>query len=104
MDVLRISTAALPPAQRLETFREVFGRKILKFELEPDLDACFEVDMILQSLPGLGIGVGTLSPMRNRVTTELIDNDDLVLVILQAGSGTVLQRGREETIANGQAI
>ena len=104
MDVLRISTAALPPTQRVEAFREMFGRKILKFEVEPEPGASFEVDMTLQSLPGLGIGVGSLSPMRNRLTAKLIDNDDLVLVILQEGSGTARQRGREETIGIGEAI
>ncbi|WP_158817069.1 helix-turn-helix transcriptional regulator [Methylocapsa sp. S129] len=104
MDVLRISTAALPPEHRAETFREVFGRKILKFEMEPKPGALFEVDMTLQSLPGLGIGAGSLSPMRNSLTTPLIDNDDLILVILRAGSGTAQQHGREETIRDGQAI
>jgi AraC-like DNA-binding protein len=104
MDVLRISTADLPPAQRLETFREIFGHKILKIEMEPEPGASFEADMTLRSLPGLGVGAGSLSPMRNRLTSALIDNDDLVLVILRAGSGTARQRGREETISAGQAI
>jgi AraC-like DNA-binding protein len=104
MDFLRISTAVLPPAQRVEAFREMFGRKILKIEIEPEPGADFEVDMALQSMPGLGIGVGSLSPMRNSLTAELIDNDDLILVILREGGGTARQRGREETIGSGQAI
>jgi AraC-like DNA-binding protein len=104
MDILRISTAAVPPAQRVEMFREVFGRKILKIEVEPEPDASFEVDMTLQALPGLGIGAGSISASRNRLTTELIDNDDLVFVILRAGGATARQRGREETIRDGQAI
>jgi AraC-like DNA-binding protein len=104
MDVLRISTDALPSGRRLEMFREIFGRKILKIDIEPDASARFEADMILQGLPGLGVGAGSLSPMCNRLSRDLIDNDDLVLVILQAGAATVRQNGREQTLTGGQAI
>jgi AraC-like DNA-binding protein len=104
MDVLRISTAALPPTQRVAAWREGFGRKILKIEIEPEPGIDFEADMTLQSLPGLGIGAGSISATRNRLTAGLIDNDDLVFVILRAGSATALQRGKEETISDGQAI
>jgi AraC-like DNA-binding protein len=104
MDILRISTAALPPTQRVEVWRELFGRKILKIEIEPEPGACFEADMTLQSLPGLGIGAGSISATRNRLTTELIDSDDLIFVILRAGSATARQYGREETVRDGQAI
>jgi AraC-like DNA-binding protein len=104
MDVLRISTADLPPAQRLEAFREIFGRRILKIEMEPKTGFQFGADMTLQSLPGLGIGAGSLSPMRNSLTAELIDNDDLVLVIMRAGGGTARQHRREATIRDGEAV
>lgn len=85
-------------------FREVFGRDLLKIEIEPAADVEFAVDMTLQGLPGLGIAVGSLSPMSNRLTRELIDNDDLVLVILEQGVGTVRQRDRVQTVSNGQGI
>lgn len=104
MDSLRIDTETLLPAQRLEIFRETFGRRLLKIEIEPEPGMDFHVDMTLQALPGLGIASGSLSPMQNRLTSELIDNDDLVLVILEKGVGTARQLGREETIGNGQAI
>jgi AraC-like DNA-binding protein len=104
MDVLHISTAALPPAHRVEAFREAFGRRILKIDMEPEPGLAFEADMTLRSLPGLGIGAGSLSPMRNSLTAALIDNDDLVLVILRAGGATARQHGREETISDGQAV
>ncbi|QQO34131.1 AraC family transcriptional regulator [Bradyrhizobium diazoefficiens] len=104
MDSLRIDTETLLPAERLEIFRETFGRRLLKIEIEPEPGMDFHVDMTLQALPGLGIASGSLSPMQNRLTSELIDNDDLVLVILEKGVGTARQLGREETIGNGQAI
>ena len=78
MDVLQISTEDLPPADRVETFRELFGRKILKIDIEPAPNARFEAAMTLQAMPGLGIGAVSLSPLRSDLTAELIDNDDRV--------------------------
>jgi AraC-like DNA-binding protein len=104
MDPLRIATAALPPAQRLEHFREIYGRGLFRFEMEPEPGADFNVDITLQALPGLRIATGTHSAMRNRLTSELIDSDDLILVILQSGVAMAKQRGREEIFRGGQAI
>ncbi|WP_158818518.1 AraC family transcriptional regulator [Methylocapsa sp. S129] len=104
MDILRLASADLPSAQRLEVFRELFGRDILKIQLDPEPDAPFEADMTLQSLPGLGIGAVSFTPLRASLTGELIDNDDFVFVIMRAGTGTARQYGREETIRGGEAI
>lgn len=72
--------------------------------MEPEPGADFNVDVTLQALPGLRISSGSHSAMRNRLTSELIDNDDLVLVILKSGQARVKQRGREEIFHGGQAI
>ena len=72
--------------------------------MEPEPGTDFEADIMLQALPGLRISTGSHSPMRNRLTSELIDSDDLTLVILRSGLATAKQRGREETISDGQAI
>lgn len=101
---LRITTAALPPKQRLEHFREIYARGLFRFEMEPEPDTNFDVDVTLQVLPGLRISTGTHSAMRNRLTSELIDSDDLVLVILHSGLAMASQRGREEIFRDGQAI
>jgi AraC-like DNA-binding protein len=45
---------------------------------------------------------GTLSPMRNRHTAALLDNDELV--VLQSGVGEVSQYGRVATIREGEAV
>jgi AraC-like DNA-binding protein len=102
--ILRISTRGFPEHERIEAFREIFGRAIIRIEMDPVPDSPFYADLTLRALPGLGMGSGFASPMRVRHTAELIDNDDPVLAIIQAGSGTVEQRGREATISAGQAI
>ena len=72
--------------------------------MEPEPGTDFDVDVTLQALPGLRVSSGSHSAMRNRLTSELIDSDDLVLVIMQSGLATAKQRGREETLSEGQAI
>ena len=42
--------------------------------------------------------------MRNRHTSALLDNDDVVLVVLQSGVGDVSQYGRVATISEGEAV
>lgn len=72
--------------------------------MEPEPGTDFDVDITLQALPGLRISSGSHSAMRNRLTSELIDSDDLTLVILESGLATARQRGREATIGDGQAV
>lgn len=101
---LRVSTEAFPDRDRVEAFREIFGRTILRIEIEPLPDHPLAVDMTLRGLPGLGMASGLLSPMRNRHAADLADNDDLVLVAMVNGTGSAEQCGREASIGEGQAI
>jgi len=102
LKILRISTAAFPDRDSVEEFREVFGRTILRIDMEPLSGAAFEADMMLRAIPGLGVASGELSPMRNRHNADLIDNDDLVLVIMRSGAGTVEQNGRATDVHAGE--
>src|SRR5579871_6061253 len=104
MKALPISTDSLPERDRVEAFREIFGRTILRIEMEPLGDAPFDIDMKLRALPEFGLASGRLSPMANRHTGALIDNDDLVLVVMQAGFGIAQQHGREVTVSESQAV
>lgn len=103
---LRFSSSDIPERDRTEFFREVFGRTILDIDMEPLGDAPLDIDMSLHGLDGLGMAVGRLSPMRNRHSagTGAGANDDLVLVALLDGSGTVEQCGRHVDVAKGQGV
>jgi AraC-like DNA-binding protein len=89
---------------QVEMFREVFGRSICKIEMNPLSGQPLDINMTLRALPELGIAGGTLSPMRNRHLAEVADNDDVVLVIFQEGTGELRQRGQETTVTAGQAV
>jgi AraC-like DNA-binding protein len=101
---LRISSADLPERDRIEAFREVFGRTILNIEMNPLGGQSLDVEMTLRGLDGFGMASGRLSPMRNRHLAGLSDNDDLVLVVLEAGRGVAEQCGREAAISDGEAV
>jgi AraC-like DNA-binding protein len=104
VQTLRVSSAEFPDRDRVEAFREIFGRAIMKIELEPFVDSPLDVEMTLRAIPGLGIASGRISATSNSHTTAMIDNDDPVLVVVTQGSGAVTQEGREATIENGQGV
>ena len=101
---LRVTSGALSGGGGEEAFRETFGRKILGIEIDPLGGHKLEIDLTLRALPGFAMAAGSLSPMRNRHTSALIDNDDLVLVVMQDGTGEVSQHGRTATVRAGEAV
>jgi AraC-like DNA-binding protein len=104
MKTLRITTEAIHEDGGVEAFREIFGREILGIEIDPLDGHPLDIDLTLRSLPSFAMAAGTLSPMRNRHTTALLDNDDVILVVMQSGIGEVSQYGRVVTINQGEAV
>jgi AraC-like DNA-binding protein len=101
---LRVASGSLPGSDGEEAFRETFARGILGIEIDPLGGHKLEIDLTLRALPGFAMAAGSLSPMRNRHTSALIDNDDLVLVVMQDGTGEVSQHGRTATVRAGEAV
>jgi AraC-like DNA-binding protein len=104
MKTLRVSTEAFHDNRGIDAFREIFGRKILGIEIDPLNGHPLDIDMTLRSLPGFAMAMGSLSPMRNRHPSALLDNDDVVLVVMQSGVGEVNQYGRVATVNEGEAV
>lgn len=104
MKMLRVSTAAFSGADSIDAFRDIFGREILGIEIDPLDGHPLDIDLTLRSLPGFAMASGTLSPMRNRHTTRLVGDDDVVLVVMQSGTGEVSQYGRIATVNPGEAV
>jgi AraC-like DNA-binding protein len=104
MKKLRISTEAFHENGGVEAFRETFGREILGIEMDPLEGHPLDINLTLRALPGFAMASGTLSPMRNRHTAALLDNDDVVLVVMESGMGEVNQYGRVATVNEGEAV
>lgn len=104
LKVLRVSSSAGTNRKDVEAFREMFGRAILRIDMQPLRAAPLQADMVLRAFAGFGMATGALSPMRNRHELRLVDNDDLVLVVMQGGHGTLEQHGRRTDISAGQVV
>jgi AraC-like DNA-binding protein len=76
----------------------------MKLEIDPVAETAFRAEMVLRALPGLGLAEGICSGMHFRRTTPFIDNDDLVLNIVIAGTAEIRQRGRDVVLGSGEAV
>ncbi|QIG51365.1 helix-turn-helix transcriptional regulator [Nordella sp. HKS 07] len=99
---LRLRTDALPEKDRIEIMREVYGRTVLKIDVDPQ--APINVDMTLRGLPGIGIAIGETSQLRAHRSASLIDTDDAILLVALAGGSVMKHRGSEETVDGCQAL
>ena len=104
MATLHLESSSFSGRDRVEAFRETYGRKLMQLEIEPHPDYPFELDFTVYGVPGFGIATGRVSPTRNTHTSAMISDDDVVLVFTPQGNGTLNQLGREVTIENGEAI
>jgi AraC-like DNA-binding protein len=102
---LRFSIGELPVRERVPFWREVFGRQIMRVEIEPLSDAPFEVDATLRALPGLSTLSGFSAAAHYHRTPQLAaDGDDAVHVLVNvAGTMTASQRDREVSLGPGDA-
>lgn len=101
---LRLSSRSFTGPDSGEAFHELYGRKILKVEIEPLQQTPVEVDLSLRGLPGLAVASAETSPLLCRHTATMIDNDDPVIVFNHRGTATYRQNGHETHIGPGEAI
>jgi AraC-like DNA-binding protein len=101
-----VSTRNLPPRERLPFLREVFGRQVVRVDIEPFDDAPLDYEATLLQLPGLQVLLsGTQTPARWSRTTEFVKdgNDDLVLFLQLDGTLIRSQRGVDLNVFSGSA-
>jgi AraC-like DNA-binding protein len=98
----RFRTADFAERDRLEAWREIVGRAVMKVEVERVSDRQYHSDITLRALPGLFMSSGTVTGLQFRRPPALIDNDDLVMQISLAGGFRAHQR--EFQLGGGQAV
>jgi AraC-like DNA-binding protein len=101
---VRFCSDDIPERDRLAYVREVYGRAIVKHEIEPCPDSRFHWTSALRTMPGLGLASTCVSAVRTRRTPALIDSDDLVLNVTVSGRRIVHQLGREAVAEAGDLI
>ncbi|MBV8754736.1 MAG: helix-turn-helix domain-containing protein [Hyphomicrobiales bacterium] len=102
---LRFSTDDYPEHQRVEAYREIYGRTIVRHEIAPTGDEPFHFEASLWTLRDFGLALWRMSPCRrSHKGLKHNDSDHFVLGIARSGSGIVEQRGRDAVIGTGEAV
>jgi AraC-like DNA-binding protein len=102
--LLRFSTDDFPEHKRIDAYRDIYSRTIVKHDVEPLGDEPFFFEADLHSLPGLGLASSAFSPCRRWHAAEHIDSDDLLFGVALSGGCVLHQRGREAVIGQGEAV
>ena len=101
---VRFSTADLPEKDRIAIWREQYGREALKLDIEPISQTSFDCSVVKRALPGVQIMSTAMSPVRITRGREFLadGNDDLIFIINQSGTATVVAREREVVLRPGR--
>ena len=103
--MLRFSTDDFPEHKRIDAYRDIYSRTIVKHDIEPVVDQPFRFKAELCSLPGLGLASSFYSACRRRHLAEHIDSDDLLFGIALNGGCVLHQNGHEAVIGErGEAV
>ncbi len=101
---LSYSTMEAPPRDRLEIWRELIGRWLVKMKVDPVSDAPYRADVKLRALPELRVAIGDVDASINRRdhAVSAAESDDLMLVVtwtetLSCRSATASSRWRRAT-------
>jgi AraC-like DNA-binding protein len=104
VEMLRFSTDEFPAHQRIDAYREIYGRVIIKHDVEAPEDRPFHFEGNLHGLPNLGLASYVITTCRAARGPKHIDSDDLVLSINLSGERTIQQSGREAVMHTGEAV
>jgi len=103
---IRFTLENVPERERLPVFREVFGRTVLKYDLDPLPDMPFDVDLKFQALPGLMMMSGRMHGSRNRRTRETLaadPTDDIGMIVNVKGPHRITHGRQEIVLGDGEA-
>jgi AraC-like DNA-binding protein len=102
--MLRFSTGDFPEHSRIEEICEIYGRTIIKVDIEPIEDRPFRFEANFYGVPNLGLASTVIAPCRAPRRTQHIDSDDLVFNVIFSGERLVQQRGREALVVEGEGV
>jgi AraC-like DNA-binding protein len=103
--VHRFSTEQLPAGARLDVWRDILTRKLLRVAIDPIADEPFHAKAALRAQHGVRMGIGFLGATVSHRTRGIVadDNDDLALLANLGGPFIAKLRGDELDLAAGDA-
>jgi AraC-like DNA-binding protein len=102
--VLQFSTDAFPERERIEAWREVFGRTLLSIEITPSSKDGFHASATTFRSPALGLLRGSTSPARQGNPRSLIGSDDLTFSWVLASRLIASKLGRSAELGPGDGV
>jgi hypothetical protein len=103
-DVVRFSLSEWPQAQWRSALRDLYGRAIVRQDIDPLPGCALYLEGTFRQLPGLGLGSINCSGLSARRSAEHVSSDDLLFNLTLAGTRTISQCGREATVGAGEAV
>jgi AraC-like DNA-binding protein len=103
---VRFSTRELPERERLSTWRETFGRGIIRVDIDSLSDSQFRAEATLRALPGVRTVLCSGSAARFRRTRAMAaeGGGSIGLVINLGRAAVIAQRGVEVELRQGDAF
>jgi AraC-like DNA-binding protein len=102
--IFRFSTDAFPERDRLGAWREVFGRTVVKLDIEPLNPNGFHAEATVCQLPGLGVLRASSAAVHLSHPRELISDDDLSFMAASSCAFTASQLGRNAVLGPGDGV
>src|SRR5262245_39516406 len=102
--IFRFSTDAFPERDRVGAWREVFGRTVVKLDIEPLDRNGFHAEATMCQVPGLGVLRASSPAVRSSLPRELIVDDDLSFMAAPTCAYTAAQLGRNSALGPGDGV
>ncbi len=102
--ILQFSTGDFPERDRLGAWRDIFGRTVVKLEIEPLNEGPVHSEAKGCALPGLGLLTGSCSAVHLIHPRELIVDDELSFMVGPQGQWTASQLGRDPVLGSDDGV
>jgi len=102
--IVRFSTDAFPERDRVGAWREVFGRTVVKLDIEPLNRNGFHAEATVCQVPGLGVLRASSPAVRSSLPRELIADDDVSFMAAPTCAYTASQLGRNAVLGPGDGV
>jgi AraC-like DNA-binding protein len=102
----RFSTDLVPPNERFAVWREIFGRAVVKLDMQAVDDTPLRVEASMRRLPDVGYASVESTPYRCERTGEFARESgaEFGFVVVTQGAALASQRGREIELSEGEAV
>jgi AraC-like DNA-binding protein len=104
--LLQFSTDWLRPGERLDQWRDVLTRKLLRLAIDPLTDRPFHAEASLRAQHGVRLGLGRMGPTVSHRTRQIAadDNDDVALLVNLDGAFIARMGNEEISLGAGEAL